>query len=133
MTSSNRPLSPHLQIYRLPLVSVLSITHRITGVALSAGTLLLVIWLGSAAYGPDAYDIVSDLLGSWIGLLILFGFSLAFYYHLCNGIRHLVWDIGLGFELTTVRQTNRVVILGTLILTALTWYIGLTGHMTAVY
>jgi succinate dehydrogenase / fumarate reductase cytochrome b subunit len=128
MTSSSRPLSPHLQVYRLPLVAVLSITHRITGVALSAGTLLLAIWLGSAAYGPDAFDQVSDLLGSWLGLLILFGFTLAFYFHLCNGIRHLTWDVGRGFELPTVRRSNRLVILGTLLLTLLTWAIGLSGH-----
>jgi len=128
MTPSNRPLSPHLQIYRLPLVSILSITHRITGVALSAGTLLLAIWLGSAAYGPDAYDFVSDLMGSPLGLLILFGFSLAFYYHLCNGIRHLLWDIGRGFELATVRMSNILVILAALALTAITWVIGLSSH-----
>jgi succinate dehydrogenase / fumarate reductase cytochrome b subunit len=128
MTSSSRPLSPHLQVYRLPLVAVLSITHRVTGVALSAGTLLLAVWLGSAAYGPDAFDLVSGLLGSWLGLLILFGFTLAFYFHLCNGIRHLVWDIGRGFELTSVRRSNILVILGTLSLTLLTWLIGLFGH-----
>ena len=131
MTTSNRPLSPHLQVYRLPLVAVLSITHRITGVALSAGTILLVLWLGSAAYGPDAFDLFSDLMGSPIGLLVLFGFSLAFYYHLCNGIRHLVWDMGKGFELPTVQRSNRLVILGTILLTALTWYVGLTGHWAA--
>ena len=126
MTSLNRPLSPHLQVYRLPLVAILSITHRITGVALSAGTLLLAIWLGSAAYGPEAYDQVSALMASPIGLIVLFGFSAAFYYHLCNGIRHLVWDFGKGFELPTVRRNNLLVLAGAAVLTIGTWAIALT-------
>jgi succinate dehydrogenase / fumarate reductase cytochrome b subunit len=125
MTSLNRPLSPHLQVYRLPLVAILSITHRITGVALSAGTILLAIWLGSAAYGPEAYDQVSALLGSPVGLIILFGFSAAFYYHLCNGVRHLVWDVGQGFELATVRRSNVLVLIGAAVLTIGTWAIAL--------
>jgi succinate dehydrogenase / fumarate reductase cytochrome b subunit len=104
----------------------MSITHRITGVALAAGTILLVAWLGSAAYGPEAYDQVSTCMGCWFGQLVLFGFSLAFYYHLCNGIRHLVWDAGRGFELSTVAMANRLVIAGTLLLTAATWFIGLS-------
>jgi len=123
MNSLNRPLSPHLQVYRLPLVALLSITHRITGVALSAGTVLLAIWLGSAAYGPEAYDQVSALMGSPIGLIILFGFSAAFYFHLCNGIRHLVWDAGQGFELPTVRRNNVLVLIGAAVLTIGTWAI----------
>jgi succinate dehydrogenase / fumarate reductase cytochrome b subunit len=126
MTSPNRPLSPHLQIYRLPLVAVMSISHRITGLALSAGTLLLAVWLGSGAYGPEPFDRVSALLGSWFGLLILFGFSLAFYYHLCNGIRHLWWDSGHGFDLAVVRRVNRLVLAATLLLTAVTWLVGLS-------
>ena len=126
--SPNRPLSPHLQIYRLPLVAIMSITHRITGVALSAGTVLLVIWLGSAAYGPEAYDQVSACLASPFGMIVLFGFSAAFYYHLCNGIRHLVWDAGHGFELPTVRRSNKLVILSAVVLTAATWAYALLHH-----
>jgi len=128
MTPTNRPLSPHLQIYRLPLVALMSITHRITGVALSAGTILLVIWLGSAAYGPETYDQVSAYLASPLGMIVLFGFSAAFYYHLCNGIRHLVWDTVRGFELPTVRRTNILVILGAVVLTAATWAYALLHH-----
>jgi succinate dehydrogenase / fumarate reductase cytochrome b subunit len=128
MTNPNRPLSPHLQIYRFPLVMLLSGSHRITGLILSAGTILLVLWLGSAAYGPDAYDLVSDLMGSPLGLLILLGFSWCFFYHLCNGCRHLMWDLGRGFELATIRKTNRLVLLGSFLLTAITWYFGLTAH-----
>jgi len=127
-SSTTRPLSPHLQVYRLPLVAILSISHRITGVALSAGTLLLVVWLGSAAYGPEAYDQVSACLASPFGLIVLFGFSLAFYYHLCNGVRHLVWDTGRGFELPTVARSNLLVILGTVVLTAVTWAYALLHH-----
>jgi succinate dehydrogenase / fumarate reductase cytochrome b subunit len=126
MTPTNRPLSPHLQIYRLPLVAIMSITHRITGCALAAGTILLAVWLGSAAYGPEAYDQVSALLASPIGLLILFGFSAAFYYHLCNGLRHLVWDLGAGFELPTVARSNRLVLIGAALLTVVTWAIALS-------
>jgi succinate dehydrogenase / fumarate reductase cytochrome b subunit len=125
MSSPDRPLSPHLQVYHLPLVSLMSITHRITGVALAAGSLLLVVWLGSAAYGPEPYDQVSDFLGSWFGLLVLFGFSVAFYYHLCNGIRHLLWDSGRGFALAVVRRSNFWVLVGTALLTVGTWSIGL--------
>jgi succinate dehydrogenase / fumarate reductase cytochrome b subunit len=128
MTPTNRPLSPHLQIYRLPLVALMSITHRITGVALSAGTILLVIWLGSAAYGPEAYDQVSAFLASPVGLIVLFGFSAAFYYHLCNGIRHLVWDTVRGFELPTVRRSNKLVLLAAVALTAATWAYALLLH-----
>ena len=128
MNPTNRPLSPHLQIYRLPLVALLSITHRITGVALSAGTILLVIWLGSAAYGPEAYDQVSACLASPFGMIVLFGFSAAFYYHLCNGIRHLVWDFGRGFELPTVARSNKLVLLGAVVLTAATWAYALLHH-----
>ncbi|HMA50541.1 MAG TPA: succinate dehydrogenase, cytochrome b556 subunit [Magnetospirillaceae bacterium] len=128
MNPTNRPLSPHLQIYRLPLVALMSITHRITGVALSAGTILLVVWLGSAAYGPEAYDQVSACLASPFGMIVLFGFSAAFYFHLCNGIRHLVWDAGRGFELATVARSNRLVLLGAVVLTAATWAYALLHH-----
>lgn len=128
MNPTNRPLSPHLQIYRLPLVAIMSITHRITGIALSAGTILLVIWLGSAAYGPEAYDQVSACLASPLGMIVLFGFSAAFYYHLCNGIRHLVWDAGRGFELATVKRANRLVLLAAIVLTLGTWAYALTHH-----
>ena len=99
MRSADRPLSPHLQIYRWQLTSVLSILHRASGVTLSAGTILLVWWLIAAASGPEAYEGVQDFLGSWIGLLLLFGWTLSLFYHLCNGIRHLVWDTGHALDL----------------------------------
>src|SRR5690348_15437891 len=86
-----RPLSPHLQVYRLPLTAVMSITHRITGVGLSLGLIVVTVWLVAAAYGPEAYDAFAGFMVSWLGLLILLGFSLALFFHLCNGIRHLLW------------------------------------------
>src|SRR6516165_8818565 len=98
MRSADWPLSPHLQIYRWQLTSVLSILHRAAGVALSAGAILLVWWLVAAASGPDAYQSVADFLASWLGLLLLFGWTLSLFYHLCNGIRHLVWDAGHGLD-----------------------------------
>ena len=94
-----RPLSPHLQVYRPQLTSMLSICHRITGVGISVGTLLLTWWLVAAATSPEAYATVSGFMRSWIGLLLLFGWSAALFYHFLNGIRHLAWDGGLGFEL----------------------------------
>jgi succinate dehydrogenase / fumarate reductase cytochrome b subunit len=90
MDSAERPLSPHLQIYRWQLTSVLSILHRAAGIALSVGAVLLVWWLVAAASGPAAYSRAAGFFGSWIGLVLLFGWTAALFYHLCNGIRHLV-------------------------------------------
>src|SRR3546814_14342766 len=87
MSADRRPLSPHLQIYKPQLTSVMSISHRVTGVGLAAGTLVLAWWLIAAAAGPEAFATVQGFLGSWFGYLILFGFSYALMYHLCNGIR----------------------------------------------
>lgn len=126
MTSRTRPLSPHLQIYRLPLLAIMSITHRATGVALSIGALLLAYWLGSAAYGPDAFAHASGIIGSPIGYLALFGWTVALFYHLCNGIRHLLWDSGWGFELPQAYKSGYVVMAATAVLTVVTWAIGLS-------
>lgn len=125
MAARTRPLSPHLQVYRLPLVSIMSITHRITGVALVVGTILLAAWLGGGAYSPEAYADMSAFLGSWIGYVLLFGWSVALYYHLCNGIRHLFWDIGKGFALADAHRSNVIVLVATVILVAVTWIVAL--------
>lgn len=117
-----RPLSPHLQVYRLPLAAWLSILHRITGVGLTLGLLGLTWWIASAAYGPDAYDQAIAVIGSPLGYLVLFGFSVALFFHLCNGIRHLLWDAGKNFELAQTQRTNVMVISGTVLLTALAWF-----------
>jgi len=126
---ANRPLSPHLQIYRLPLVAILSITHRITGTALAVGTLLLTWWIVAAAFGGDAYAAATGFIGSPLGLLLMFGWSVALFYHFCNGIRHLLWDIGKNFELSQTATANWVVIGGTVILTAVTWFLVLGGGL----
>jgi succinate dehydrogenase / fumarate reductase cytochrome b subunit len=110
MASRDRPLSPHIQVYRPQITSVLSILHRITGVALSIGTLLLTWWLVSAAYGPEAFETCQAFLGSWFGHLILWGFTFSLFYHLGNGIRHLAWDFGWGFEMPVLQKTGLVVI-----------------------
>ncbi|SMF74982.1 succinate dehydrogenase subunit C [Tistlia consotensis] len=125
MSVQNRPLSPHLQIYRPQLTSVLSILHRMTGVAIAVGTLLLVYWLASASAGPEAFDHAQGFVGSPIGLILLFAWSVALFYHLCNGIRHLAWDAGLGFELPTVYRSGWAVLVGTAVLTLLAWIVGL--------
>lgn len=106
MPAPDRPLSPHLQVYRPQMTSVLSILHRLTGVALTLGTLLLTWWLVAAAYGPDQFDTVQAAVGSWLGQLILWGFTFAVFYHLGNGVRHLAWDFGWGFELGQLRTSG---------------------------
>lgn len=124
MTVQNRPLSPHLQVYRPQLTSVLSILHRMTGVALAAGTLLLVYWLVAAASGAESYETARELIGSVIGRLLLFGWSVALFYHLCNGIRHLFWDAGFGFELPVLYRSGWAVVAATAALTLVTWIAG---------
>lgn len=120
-----RPLSPHLQVYRLPLAALTSIFHRITGIGLSFGMLLLVWWVASAAYGRDAYATATGFIASPIGYLLLFGFSVALFFHLCNGIRHLFWDVGMNFEIAETKRTNVMVIVATIALTAVSWYLAL--------
>ncbi|HYM71964.1 MAG TPA: succinate dehydrogenase, cytochrome b556 subunit [Stellaceae bacterium] len=130
MMSDPRPLSPHLQIYRWQLTSVMSILHRASGVALSVGTILLVWWLGAASDGPEPYAAVQHFLGSWLGLLLLFGWSAALFYHLCNGIRHLVWDTGRGLDLRSVYVGGWIVVAATAALTIVAWIAGISqwGH-----
>jgi len=120
-----RPLSPHLQIYRLPVTALSSITHRATGVALSVGTLLLVCWLVAAANGPVAFANVSAFVKSPIGLLILFGWTLALFYHLGNGIRHLFWDAGYGFDIATAEKSAYATIVFAICATLIAWLLGL--------
>lgn len=124
MRSRDRPLSPHLQVYRPQYTSVLSILHRIAGVALAAGSVLLVYWLVAAAAGAEAYETARGLVGSIIGQLFLFGWTLALFYHLCNGIRHLFWDAGVGLELRTSFRSGMAVLAATIVLTLATWIAG---------
>ena len=119
-----RPLSPHLQIYRWQWTFVLSILHRVTGVALGVGTVLLAWWLLAAATGPEAFAAARAFIGSIAGRFILLGFTFALFYHLANGIRHLFWDFGLGLDARTARTTGWAVLLATVVLTLVAWSFG---------
>jgi succinate dehydrogenase / fumarate reductase cytochrome b subunit len=123
--TNKRPLSPHLQIYKPQLTSLMSILHRFTGIFLSLGTVVLAYWLIAAASGVESYQQAQDLLSSWLGLVFLFGWSFALFYHLCNGIRHLFWDIGLGMDIKMVYLSGKLVLITSLILTALAWWLAL--------
>jgi len=121
MAHVERPLSPHLQIYKPQISSLLSILHRATGIALGVGTLILAWWLIALASGPDAYRAMTKVVGSLPGRILLLGFTWALFYHLCNGIRHLFWDAGRGFELPTMARSGWAVVVGSALLTVLTW------------
>ncbi len=119
-----RPLSPNIQIYRPQLTSVLSIANRITGVALSAYAVALVIWLVAAAAGPDTYATVHSFIRSWVGQILLFGCTFSFFLHLCGGARHLVWDAGYGFSLRAIYAAGWTAVAASTMLTVLTWALG---------
>jgi succinate dehydrogenase / fumarate reductase cytochrome b subunit len=116
-----RPLSPHLQIWRWTVTMASSILHRVTGVGLAMGTLLLAWWLVAVSAGPDAYDTFQTLAGHWFGRFVLFGFTLSLVYHLLNGVRHLFWDMGLGFDVKTATRTGQFVFAMSIILTLAVW------------
>lgn len=120
-----RPLSPHLQVYKPQISSGTSIINRATGIALSVGLLLMVWWLVAAATGPAAFAAAQGFIGSPIGLILMFGWTVSLWYHFCNGIRHLLWDIGWGFDLNTSHRTAGIVVIATIALTVLSWIIGL--------
>lgn len=116
-----RPLSPHLQVYKPQLTSVMSILNRATGVALAIGTLMVAWWLLAAAISEGAYNIAMEFAGTKIGTLMLFGWSVALFYHLSNGVRHLFWDMGYLFKIKHAYRAGYVVLLSTVLLTAITW------------
>ena len=118
-----RPLSPFMLPvwYSFQVTSFLSILHRLTGIALAVGSILLAWWLVSVAAGGELFAVTHAFIASSIGMLLLFGWSIAFFYHLCNGIRHLAWDAGYGFELRQAYRSGYVVLVATALLTALTW------------
>ncbi|WP_395685928.1 succinate dehydrogenase, cytochrome b556 subunit [Aestuariivirga sp.] len=118
---AGRPLSPHLQIYRRTLTMMMSIVHRITGVALYAGTLLLVWWLSAAAVSESYFGFVQGLFGSWPGQLVLLGFTWALIHHTAGGIRHLIWDTGRGFNLASVETGARITLAASILLTIALW------------
>jgi succinate dehydrogenase / fumarate reductase cytochrome b subunit len=116
-----RPLSPFLGIYRWPVTMLTSIVHRVTGVGLAGGAVILAWWLIATAAGPNAYATFAAVAGSWFGKLVLFGFTWALVYHLLNGIRHLVWDAGYGLEKHRAERTGMIVIALSVVLTIAIW------------
>ncbi|MCR4282395.1 MAG: succinate dehydrogenase, cytochrome b556 subunit [Bauldia sp.] len=122
---ANRPLSPHLSIYRWSLTFLMSGFHRVTGIVLYFGFLLLVWWLVAAASGPGAFDFVNWVLGSWLGLLVLFGFSWGLIHHTLGGLRHFVWDFGVGLGEPARDRLALATIVGSVTLTLVLWAIGL--------
>jgi succinate dehydrogenase / fumarate reductase cytochrome b subunit len=123
MSNNGRPLSPHLSVYRWPITMTISILHRATGVALSVGFVVLAVWLFDAASGAEAYAAFMSYADSTAGRLLLIGWSFAFFFHLSNGVRHLVWDIGRGFEIATANASAWFVLFSAVVLTALFWWV----------
>jgi succinate dehydrogenase / fumarate reductase, cytochrome b subunit len=122
--SSARPLSPHLQIYKPMLTMMMSIMHRITGVGLYFGIILLVWWLTAASISDSYFDFVQGFFGYWLGRLVLFGFTWALMHHALGGLRHLLWDTGRGYDLKVVECLARTNLAGSIVLTLLLWIIG---------
>lgn len=123
MSQDSRPLSPHLQVYKLPLLAKLSIFHRFTGIALAACAILLPWVLTAIALGGGYFDFMYHQVSAWYGIIILIGATYALCYHLCNGVRHLFWDIGKGFEVATADKSARAVLVVSVVLTAIIWLI----------
>ncbi len=121
MSNTERPLSPHLSIYRWPITMTLSILHRATGVAMTAGLVLLTAWLVNAAAGAVEYEQFAAAMSTLVGRLVLIGWSFAFFYHLANGIRHLVWDTGRGFEKHQANASAWFVIIAAILITGGFW------------
>ncbi len=127
MATRERPLSPHLQVYRWQITMTMSTLHGATGIALTVGAFGLAWWLLAVAAGGDAYAHASACLASPFGQFVLFGFSLSLVYHLLNGIRHLLWDAGMGFEIPEFYRSGWTVAVLTVILTAAIWFAALQG------
>ena len=123
MTNNDRPLSPHISIYRWPITMASSILHRATGLAMAVGFIVLVAWLFDAASGPDVYAVFLGAMDSVVGRILLVGWSFAFFYHLSNGIRHLVWDTGRGLEKGQATTSAWFVIVLSIVLTVAFWLV----------
>ncbi len=120
-----RPLSPHMQVYTPQLTSLLSIMNRVTGLAISAGTVLMVWWLVAASSGPSAFSTVQGFIASPLGLFMLFGWTASLFYHFFGGLRHLAWDAGYGYDLPQTHASGWAVVIATVVATVLTWAAGL--------
>jgi succinate dehydrogenase / fumarate reductase cytochrome b subunit len=121
---TTRPLSPHLQVYKLIPTMAMSIVHRITGAALYFGTILVAWWLIAAASGPDYFAFVNGFFGSWFGILVMFGYTWVLIHHMLGGLRHFAWDMGHLFEKHTATKLAWATIIGSAVLTLLVWIIG---------
>ena len=124
-SNKNRPISPHLDIYKLPLTALMSISHRITGVGLGFGLVLMVLTLVAVASGEERYISYQVHLSAWYGQAVLVLFSFALYFHLCHGIRHLFWDAGAGFNKDDANKFSKLTIVAAVLLTLLTWFVAL--------
>lgn len=127
MATRERPLSPHLQVYRWQIQMASSILHRITGIYLSVGGIAIALALVAIAAGPDAWAQVHAVSGAWYGLLFLFGWTWSFAYHLLNGIRHLAQDAGYGFSIPAFIRNGWLSVIGSLLLTAAVWWVAMSG------
>lgn len=123
--NDKRPLSPHLQHYKLPLTAYLSVAHRASGIVNSVAIVLLVLLIASASGSPESYAFMSAIANSWFGKLALFGFTLTLYYHMANGIRHLFWDVGLGLDVETAKKSGNVCLIAAGVLSVITWLVAL--------
>ena len=122
MKNNNRPISPHLQIYKPQITSILSISHRFTGIILFFSCFLVCIWLFAMAFNDRLYDLINIFFSGIIGKVILFFITFSFFYHLLNGVRHLLWDIGYGYKITNVYLSGIIVILLTLVINIYIWF-----------
>ena len=116
-----RPLSPHLQVYRLPLPALMSISHRASGVVMSTGTILVVLWLVMLAAGENTFNIAQQFVSHPIGKFVLFGYSVALFYHACNGIRHLFWDAVIGLDIPSIYKSGYLTIFMAILFTLSFW------------
>lgn len=126
-TNTSRPTSPHLQVYRLPLTGIISITHRMTGVMLTTGLILFVYVISALAGGVDAYAAMQSVMNLWLIKLVCWGFVYALFFHLCHGVRHLIWDTGNSFELDTLNRYAMIELAASLALTLITFAWGYYG------
>ncbi len=122
-----RPMSPHLSVYRMQFTMVMSGFHRITGVGLVIGTLMFAWWIIAAGAGPEYFDVAQGFIGSWFGILLLLGWSFALFYHLCNGVRHMLWDIGIGLEIDGIKTGGVIMLATASALTLVSWIIAIAS------
>lgn len=128
MAKAERPLSPHLQVFRWYFTMALSIAHRATGIAMAVGLVFLTWWLTALASGPDAFGVVHAIVDSWFGTLVLLGYTFVLFYHMGNGVRHLVWDAGYGYDVEVARRSGIAVLVFAGVMTVLTWIVvGVAG------